>query len=273
MIEKILTKEYKVYEYTQEEKESIIKDILDKRKSDLCFYWNYNDKLNNEQIINILLEEDGLNETINNIYEYNIDYISKQIHNIIKEELNEQQKTDEILKEQLYETLQDNYKFEIDYLINNSSINLRVTLMTNEDLIYLKEGFKNDTIKKFMKTFKGCYDKKELQEEYKNVMGSDYAHITFYFKVSGNSILRLREQIQKGQIILNKAKFGLFNYYVGAGSILECNIKKPITLNLKNWCNSKSSYYNVYICDDKKSYGIQETYNLSYWIEEYFKND
>lgn len=269
---KTITTKKQVYVYDENEKQEILKRILDKRKNELNIYWDYNDKLTEEQVYNILMKEDGLNDIEMSLYDCNTDYMNNLVYEILEQELNEQEKTDENLKEFLRDELYSNFNLNIEDLLKYSSIRLRFTLLTNEDFIYIPEGLKNNTIKRFMKTFKGCYDKKQLEKEFINMMGSDYAHIVFYCVVKGKSILNLKEQIKNGKVTLNKCNFGLFNYHVGAGSVLECEIKKPITLNLKDWCDSKNSYYTIRIEPDFKQYGIQQTYNLtsSAWIEEEF---
>ena len=40
-------------------------------------------------------------------------------------------------------------------------------------------------------------------------------------------------------------------------------LKKPITLNLKDWTEKGESYYSVDLSLDSYKYGVQETYNLT----------
>ena len=107
----------------------------------------------------------------------------------------------------------------------------------------------------------------------------NYGNFTFYFKVSGDNILALREQVLNGFIELNKdCSFGLFDNFNGGGSLMEMELKGDIKLNLKDWrlknkkeeilnkLNEKYSdvgYWNVSIESDEKSYGIQEVYGLT----------
>ncbi len=245
----------------------------------LMMYWDYNDKLTDEQVIKIIKEEDGLNDIENELYDYNFDYISEMITDRIKEYLDENHL---ILNEEEQDSLrlecENRFDFNIKGLLKNSETKIRITLLSNEDLIYYKDWEYTDTIKEFKKRFKGCFKVKDLKAEFDNLM-NDYALITFFFKVKGEDILRLREQIQKGEITLRKGlDFGLFNSWIGGGSVLEIPLLKNITLNLKDWRfkNKKEEiienlkkhtdygYYSVEIvADELSSYGIQQVYMLS----------
>lgn len=263
----------------QEQKHNLIEIANRLEKSnDLIIYWDYNDKLSEEQIIKIITEEEGLNEVENELYEYNIDYVAEIISDRIKElnlDLTEEEQEDLRLE------CESGFNFNIEGLIKNSQINLRLELLTNEDMIYYENWKHTDTIKFFKERFKGHYKVKDLEKEF-NELTNDYALICFYFRVKGLDILDLREQILKGYISLRKGlEFGLFNSYIGGGSVLEIPLLKEITLNLKDWRfknineevlnaieNKDKGYYKAVIkADNISKYGIQETYGLSSWQE------
>jgi hypothetical protein len=253
-----------------------IKTILEENKDNLkvSMYWDYNDSLSNEQIMKIIKDEDGLNDIENYLIDNNLDYLSDLQHDLLKDILTEEEFENDDLRQEMFENIQ--IDLNLNDLIKNSSIRLRLTLLTNEDLIDLQEGEKNDTIKQFKKRFKGVYKRQELLREINEHMGSNYSHFVFYFVVKGMDILRFREEYQKGQIELRKGlNFGLFNSWSGCGSILEMKTYKPTTLILQDWratnindlvldkLENKKSYYAVKVEDDKNKYGIDETYNLS----------
>ena len=81
-----------------------IADEIEKQK-DLTFYWDYNDKLTDEQIIKIIIEEEGLDEVENEIYDNNMDYIFENVEESIKEysEENNLNLTEEEQEELRYE--------------------------------------------------------------------------------------------------------------------------------------------------------------------------
>jgi len=249
------------------------------RQGNLEMYWDYNDKLTDEQVLKILTEEEGLSEVENEIYEGNYDYISEQVDNSIKGYFSENNLDFEEFQEtedyqELCTNLRCEYKFNINGLLKNSETRIRLELSTNEDFINLDDK-NSDTIRYFKERFKGHFKVKDLKEEINEMIGSNYARITFYFKISGLDILDLRKQILDGRIKLKKGlSFGLFNSYSGCGGMLEIPLLKKITLNIKDWrvkderdkvmkkLKGDSDYYNIEFVCDSKSYGIDETYGL-----------
>lgn len=253
----------------------------------LELYWDYRDSLSEEQILKILKEEEGLNEVEQELIELNYNYAFEIIDNAIKEELTEEELNSltEEEKEELRYECESRFNFNIKDLIKNSEIRLRVTLETNEDMICFVDNLHkgSQTIKEFKRVFRGKYKKEDLESEINNIM-NDYANFTFFFKVRGLSILELREELFKGYLTLRKGfNFGLFNSWVGGGSVLEMELQKEVTLNLKDWRlknqkeeiiqnlkEEKESYWNVSIKGDNISkYGIQEVYGLTgeCWVE------
>lgn len=247
--------------------------MLQQKEHKIVMYWDYRDELSEEQIMKILLEEDGLNDVENDIYENNIDYV-----------LNLQQEYLKDYPEEEREAIIDNLIIDIniEQLLRNSRINLRLSLQSNEDGIYMADTKNSDCLKAFKKRFKNCYDKKEFEKEIQNAT-CDYANMTFYFRISGKDILALREQIKQGYIQLKKGlSFGLFNSWIGSGSLLDMVLKKEVMLRIKDWrakseaeevLNALKSqdkcYYSVGIVADnsKNVYGIKETYGLGSFQE------
>lgn len=247
-------------------------------------YWDYNDKLSEQQILKIIKEEDGLNDIENEIWENSIEYIGQREQERLKEIMTEEEYQEDSLREEVLDYLE--FDLNINQLLRNSSIHLRIELLSNEDMIYYENLTDNTsyTFKEFKRVFRKGFNKEEMQKEINNLT-SDYGLITFYFKLSGNNILRFREEYLKGFITLKKGlQFGFFNSWVGGGSLLEVNLLRNITLNLKDWRikNQKEavikglkegntkSYYEVQITADNLSkYGINEVYGLcsSAWLE------
>lgn len=267
------------YKFNEEERQEILKRVLGDNKFSLFTYWDYRDKLSEEQILKIITEEDGLSDIEDEIYENNFDYIEDEILSIINQSLSEEEETDEELKEFLRDEIKYNWNFNFEDLFKNSSCRLRIDLETNEDFGFIpsmreKTG---EYYKLLKQRFKGVITETDLNDEINEFVGSDYGKLSFFFKVSGENILKLREEYQKGQITLKKGLgCGLFNNYLGCGGILEIKTIKPIKLNIKNWTNKRNpeynnGYYNLSLNLDKVSYGIQETYYLTgeCWRELY----
>ena len=248
----------------------------------LEMYWDYNDSLSEEQIVRIIKEEDGLMDVENELYDFNIDYISETVTDAIKQycERNDIELDDEELDE-LRQECESRYKFDINGLLNNSSAHIRVQLNTNQDMIDTNEGMKNETVCMFRRRFRNKFRLTDLQKEINNCSG--YGNFNFYFKVFGSNILVLKEQVQQGYILLSKGLFfGLFDSFNGGGSVLDMELLSNVNLNLKDWrikddkdavvkrlLHQDSKYYNVAIVGDSKKYGIQQTYGLtsSAWKE------
>ncbi len=244
-------------------------------------YWDYRDKLSDEQCINIINEEDGLSEVENEVFD-NDGYTYETITDAIDKKIEEDnlELTDEE-KEELRYACEERFEYNFNGLIKNSEINIRVQLETNENMIDINDIKNSDTLKAFKKVFKGKYKKEDLDNEIANAF--NYAKFAFYFKVKGEDILKLREQVLKGYIELRKGlQFGLFDNCNGGGSLLEMELLKNIKLSLKDWrfnnINeeivgkldgvSDMGYYSVNILSDEiSSYGIQETYGLCGWQE------
>jgi len=249
----------------------------------LKFYWDYNDNLSDEHIIKIIKEEEGLNGVENELYENNIFYMDEVINEQIKQKLEKDRiNLSDEEKDELRLECEGLFDLNINDIIKNSKINLRVELTSNEDMIYFGDLKNSETIKYFKKVFSRKYKKEDYEKEINNLMGTEYGLITFYFRATGQDILNLREQIQNGKIELRKGlHFGFFNSWVGGGSILEIELLKNIILNLKDWRiktlkdevlkelevgQEKRSYYEVSIkADNLSKYGIQETYGLGEW--------
>jgi len=261
-----------------------ISKIADEIESEgsLEMYWDYRDRLSEEQVLKIITDEDGLNDVENELYESNIDYNSEVVRDIIdrycKEnnlELNEEE-IDELRME-----CDGRFDLNIKGLLNNSQANIRVALLSNEDMIPIEDTKHSGTIEHFRKRFRNKFRMSDLKKEVLNCT-SNYALITFYFRVSGDDILKLREEVLKGFITLRKGLFfGLFNSYEGSGSTLEMELLHSVTLNLKDWRvkdvkeaviqrlqGNNSEYYGVKIMGDGiNKYGINQVYGLSRWQE------
>lgn len=269
MKEEIKTIQKKVYKFNEKEKQKIIKKVLKNNKYRLETYYDYDDKLQEEQIIKIITEEDGLLDVENEIFEDGIEYGVEQefqtIYNIIKEDLTPEEYTDEDLKEELAEVLESNWNYNINGLLKNSSAYLRADLNTNYEFMEMDSFKKTEYYKEIKKVFKGAFSIKDLDQEINSFIGSNCGLFTIFFNVSGNNILNLRKDFLKGKINLSSGLgCGFFNSWLGCCGYLELELKKPITLDLKNWTTNpkNKTYYNVSVVLDSKKYGIQETCGL-----------
>lgn len=254
-----------------------IADELEK-SGNLEMYWDYRDSLTEEQLIKIITDEDYLWEVENELQDYNSSYIYETINSLIDNyETDKNITLNEEEREDLKCECESRFDYNINQLIKQSNINIRVELLSNEDMIYYQDWKKTDTIKYFKERFKGCFKVKDLEKEF-NELPNDYALITFYFNVKGLDILTLRGQVLNGKITLRKGlEFGLFNSWVGGGSVLEIPLLKEITLNLDDWRMKdnkekvikvlkegiKESYYRASIkADNISKYSISEVYGL-----------
>lgn len=236
-------------------------------------YWDYRDKLSEEQALKLIVDKEGLDELTEELETGNLDYIDQTIKGVIKDlkvELTEEE------EDELIDECRSRFNLNINGLIKNSQINIRLELHTNEDMInFTNEGKGSEGLRDFKRVFKGKYEKQKLKEEIDNA--PEFALFTFYFKIKGENILNLREQILNGYITLKKgSNFGLFNSWIGGGSLLDISLTKKINLNLKDWrvrskkeevlnglSENKNGYYNIQIkADNISKYGIQETYGL-----------
>lgn len=271
-MEKIIENvEVKTYKFDGKEKKEILKRILEENKYNLETYWDYNDKLDGEQILKILKEKEGLFEVEGDIYMDNLDYIGEEINKIIEEGLSEKEETDEELKEFLRENLGDEWSLNIKGLIKNSSVRLRLEFNTNCDFMVVDEALRGEGeyIKDVKRVFKGVFTAEEIRTELKEVVGSEYAKLILFFEVSGENILKLREEIQKGEISIRKGiNGGFFNSFVGCGGMLEMKTREKMNLNVENWTREDKKegekYYNVAILGDNlDNYGVNKTYGLT----------
>ena len=263
--------------------------IADEIENDygLELYWDYRDKLSEEQVFKIITEEDGYIDVESEIWDNSLHYIDEQIYNAIKEKIEEKgiwirdfEGTDEY--EELLSECEGRFDLKLNDGLRNSSIHLRVRLESNEDMISIADIKNSETFKEFKRVFRRKYKKDELNTEIGNAQ--DYGEFTFYFNVSGDEILKLREQILKGYIVLREGLyFGLFDCFNGGGSVLDMQLQKGITLNLKDWRvrnenervvrglkgkKEEDKYWKVGIYGDNLTkYGIDEVYGLAVWQE------
>lgn len=255
------------FKFDEKEKESILKRILDEKKSSLCSYWNYDDCLSEQQIFMILTQEDGFSDVEYEIMN-NSEYIRQIISEILDNELTQEEQTDEDLTTFLMESLEDEWDYNIVGILKNSSMRLRCELNTNEDYMIMDEYKKTEYYKLIKRVFNGYFSVDELDKEIESFIGSNYGKLTFFFSVKGDNILLLRDEIQKGKITFNKNMgCGFFNSWMGCGGMLDLKLVKPITLNIKNWARKKEKkireYYSLSILPDSHKYGIQEVYGLT----------
>ena len=261
---KQIIKESVAYVFDDKEKLKILNRLLGDYACPTEIYWDYRDSLSEKQIYKIITEEDGLNEVENEIYLNNIEYLNDEINNFLNDNLSEEELLDDGLREYLNEEIEARYNTNIDGLISNSGARMRIMIQTNEEYLFIP-NYKNTEYYKFLKErFNGYFNVKDLKDEIESFIGSDYGKLVFFFNVSGNSILKLREEYLSGKITINKdINAGFINDDTGCGGTLDLKLKKPITLNLKDWTEKGESYYSVDLSLDSYKYGVQETYNLT----------
>ena len=258
----------KIYKFNKKEKQDIIKRILKENKHLLYTYYDYNDHLDQEDIFKIITDQEGLIDVENSISENNFKYINDQITDLINKELTDQELTDQDLKDDLFNELSINWNTNLKDLLKNSYAYLRVDLNTNYEFMDIPNFKKTEYYHDIKKVFKGIFKIKDLDQEIKSFIGSDYGIFTIYFKVSGSDILNLRNDVLNEGIINFSGGHGcgFFNSWVGCGGYLDLKLNKPISLNIKNWINDTkrkgSQHYNLNLCLDNKKYGIQEVYNM-----------
>ena len=250
--------------------EKILNRILKENKYALEMYWDYRDELDEESIYKIVTEREGLVEVENELWEFNKDYISKEIEILIDGNLNEEDQEDEDLRDYLFYELYVRFNMNIEGLLKNSSARFRVEMQTNEDFGLIPEMIKGkgEYYNLIKDKFKGYLSIKDIKTELNEFIGSDYGRLTFFSKVSGGNILRLMEDYLRGELTINKdINGGFFNSCSGCGGMLELKVKKPITLKVNDWTEKQTDklkkYYELNLILDSVSYGIQETYYLT----------
>ena len=255
-----------------------INKFVDEHKKELITYWDYRDSLSEEQIMKVLETEDGLCDIEMEVADLNNDCTYEAVKQILQDaelvivdsydNIPSDVEVSKAITEEDYDELkcelECNWDINIDGLLRNSYANIRVTLLANEDFIYMPDFDNSETVSHFKKVFAGAYKEEELEHEQDNNMGTDYNHFAFYFRISGKDILRLREWLMAGKIELTpEMGLGLFNYWVGAGSVLEMNLTKSVVVSINDWTNTGSKYYPVRVELDSNNYGIKQTYGLS----------
>lgn len=103
-------------------------------------YWDYRDKLNEEQIERIFFHDNpynGLNEIEHELYLYNLDYIDKEKVTYVEKikemfqlhDRENQDDIDQIIFDNIY------YDMNMEELLNRSSVNIFITLYSNYDCL------------------------------------------------------------------------------------------------------------------------------------------
>ena len=293
---------YEVSDLSNDNRVSIIEAL---EKSKPSFYWDYDDRLSNEQINNIVTHKENLFE---DIYDNNIDYEYQLICDIIKKTINEITEIDDFVNDKNVRDFYDEFcdyvcvDYNIEQLCKNTgSINVRIHLKSNYDCIN-SHWFENQY--EYNESYFGAMvDALNLNPKIvkqhlldngidcigsfpnkKNRNGKEYVSYIDFINELTNSISPVNELIFVTKINLmdyinnidgvietitipSGNNCGIFSSSCGGGSIINMKLIKPITINLIK--TGKTMYDRFKLETDTKDFGytIDNTYGVtnSFW--------
>ena len=248
-------------------------------KADLKMYWDYRDELDEKQINEIL--EDGIETFEEEIYEYNMYYMSEQIdyylQNILLPEVQ-----DELLQE--FEKLEPdqseawyvsmmlnfilNYRDYLSYDMNISellsrvrNINCIIKVYSNFDSCNSFDMLTDDTYLKevYRRVQKGVHLRDYMKEFHNGAYGGSL--FCFAFSTSLERLIELKQQEKNGEAILipKGTQIGFFSDFSGSGSMFELETYKDFELPLRE--KEDPDYNNVDILADcQQHYSMYDVY-------------
>ena len=214
-------------------------------------YFNYDDVLSESTIIKFLF---GDYEELNNIV---WDYSSYGIEGIMNHVYDNFEYDDDVMND-VREHIEERWEYNVDKLIKNSSVKLRITFCTDEDMMDCQREDWQDsiTIQKMKEIFGDKFDL-NVAEKMKEMV-DQFARFTWFNEFSGDDILVLHNNIKDGVIEIRKNWYGcLFNSWEGSGGDIYQNfINENVVIPLNG------DGYSIRIELDSSAYGIDETYGL-----------
>jgi len=255
---------YKEVELDKELKEKCIEYLKNNKQ---IFNWDYKDQLSIDQIKKITESQEAYYSVIDEMYEYNQDYIYDLECQLLENMKQEFSELKEIETSDLREEFIDHICIDLnikELLNNTSAVNIRVVIHSNyEGVDWAERGegdFKDsEYIEEIKKLLKDKYEKKSFQDELDNIC-SCCNQLIFYFKLNIDDLIGIKEKFKNEINIPKEALCGFFDSFNGSGSLLEIELKEDITLN-KQWGSTKYDDINI-ILDETNSYSVKETYGL-----------
>ena len=214
-------------------------------------FWNYDDVLSESTIIKFLF---GDYEELNNIV---WDYSSYEIEGILNHVYDNFEYDDDVMND-VREHIEERWEYNVDKLIKNSSVKLRITFCTDEDMMDCQRDDWPDsiTVQKMKEIFGDKFDL-NVAEKMKEMV-NQFARFTWFNEFSGDDILVLHNNIKDGVIEMRTNWYGcLFNSWEGSGGDIYQNL---INDNVVIPLNGDG--YSIRIELDSCNYGIDETYGL-----------
>jgi len=233
-------------------------------------YWDYRDELSVGEV-KMIMEEDGLLELEQDLFELNMDYLVEleedAVNNMIEdleisEELEEEAR--ELFAE--YKMLNLNTK----QLLENTNVVVRIEINSNyEGISYMENPEESEYLKEILPLISHAIDKKELEREVLNNSGNT-SIFSAVFATSADNLVGANEKLKTAKyiVISKEAIFGLFDSFIGGGSIMEMNLKENLKLPIQ-WGQTEYDKITIEIDDDDK-YGFQSVFGSYINVEADF---
>lgn len=260
--------------------------------------FDYRDELSNKQIAKILEDpENGIGDLENELYEYNIDYLSEQsryfleedVYNYFKDELTEHyeqhnpEESEEWIEREIKDFLNDNYRgyisegVDIDSLINRTGEILSLVVMySNYDCTNSFDTLEtSDYLAQVYQRVKAGVRKKDFIWEHINGAygGSLFC---FGFRCELTTLIEMKKNLKKAKrlFIPKGTQFGFFSSFQGSGSVFEKTTYRNMYINVKETGKFKTTdgriedllpeYDSIdIIADCEQHYSVKDVYGCT----------
>ncbi len=128
----------------------------------------------------------------------------------------------------------------------------------------------SEYLKEILPLISHAIDKKELEREVLNNNGNT-SIFSAVFATTADNLIDLNKLIKEGRniIIPHNAIFGLFDSFIGGGSIMGMNLRENLKLPIQ-WGNTEYDKITVEI-DDENKYGFQSVFGSYVNVEADFE--
>lgn len=243
-----------------------IKSYIEKNQPEMDWYGFEMDKRQLKELL-----ENGFDNWIDELWEYNLDYISGLEDYLIKDIIEQYSEYDED------ETREYSLEFIcVDMNIKNllskiPDITCLIYLYSNYDCCNSFDEFEKESyIYEVYKRVKKGVDKKDYMYEFENgAYGGSLFCFAFQADIKTYFELKEKEKTGKTITIPKGTQFGFFSSFQGAGSVFEKRTTKDMKLNLHETGNGYFPEYDCIgiIADIEQDYSMIDVYGQNDFID------
>jgi len=250
-----------------------IKEFIEKNPIEM--YWDYRDKLSDQQLLQVLGGE--REEFEDELFEMNMDYIAG-LEDELKEQIYEEfeDEFEEVDKDEVLEAIDTQYREQGFFILNmnfhklyknTGNITVLVKLFSNYDCATSMDDINDEEsyLGDIYQRVKSAVDKRDLENEHANSYTASI--FCFAFKTDILEFLKLKENFTKEIFIPKGTQYSLFSDFNGSGGLFEARTIADITLPKVE--PDRTEYDCVELVPDVfNHYGIKAVYGDDSFIDD-----